>query len=117
MSGHNVANDETFTITLTSKQGRAIFLVFALLLGGGSVGNIFMDKRPDPFTGAQGEALNDRITYLELVTENIIEADAECKKRLDNHLEYSANKVRELDVTLERHKIKLEECLHRTGVK
>ena len=60
-----MAGNEKFTMTLTSSQGRVALLVGAVLIGGSGVANILVDKRPDPFTGTQGRALERRILELE----------------------------------------------------
>ena len=99
-------------------------IIAVVLFGGnltGIINTVSPDIRNDPFTGREGQELDDRLTILELTAEQIMDDDRECKKR-QAALEKDLKWLRELVTTyqsatkeVDRHQSKLiADCMRRT---
>ena len=69
------------------------------------------------------EELEDWAALMELRLQRIESSDAQCRdnvvdlrRQVKEHLAFSQGKVYELGITLERHNLKINECLRKTGL-
>lgn len=119
-----MAGEQEIHISLTPKQ---IGVVVAILLAGFSaypvvdMVNPAATSRIDPFTGTDGQALDDRLTVVELMVEHIKDDDSECEERqeaLRDDLTTLTNKVVTYQATTiqrdDQQDRLIEQCMHRT---
>ena len=103
-----MATQEGITFSISGVKERVIVYSFALLVGGTSVANIIIPNRPDPFTGKDGEKLEDRIDVLELEVSS-------CRQRNSAHKEQQASEIATIKARTLSNKYLIERCLTITG--
>ena len=99
---------EGITFRVSGIKDRAFIYGFALLIGGGSAFNIFVPSRPDPFTGADGDRLEDRIEIIELEV-------AGCQQEQHAHREAQAEVLATIRAKTLSNEYLIKQCMHRTG--
>ena len=117
--GNHVA--EEIHITFTSKQAIAIIVSLLAISGAYPVANLITpEARYKSFTADDGEKLDDRLTINELIVEQILEADEDCRNRQDV-MKSDLNWLRELVTTYQSsakerdagQDWKLEQCMRK----
>lgn len=112
-----MAEKPEVTISLSGIKERVIIYGFALLIGGTTLLDLVSPHgRHDPFSGTEGEELDDRITTLEFLVDDLTERSLICTDRLDSHLAVSERKINEYDVRLAQAELRIDDCLRRTGI-
>lgn len=93
------------------KNHKLIVAALVILLGGNAgslINTVSPNVRNDPFTGADGVALEDRIDILELEV-------ASCKQRNATHRELQAGSLAALNANVQNNKDLINRCMRITG--
>lgn len=110
-----MSDEKGATFAISGIKDRVLVYGFIILVGGSSAFNLAIPKRPDPFTGADGDLLKswisdneDRIEMLELDV-------SACKSRNSEHREFQASDVAKLKADVENNKYLITQCMHTAG--
>ena len=106
------------TFTISGVKERIAIYGFAILIGSTTIADILVPKRPDPFTGTEGAAHDDRLDVLEMEHSLFRRSLSDCKEHRDR-LESTVSSLVISSAKLARdsihNKYLIERCMNITG--
>ena len=96
------------TFTISGVKERIAIYGFAILIGGTTIADIIVPKRPDPFTGTEGAIHDDRLDFIELEI-------SQCKERNSKHREQQSGILAELRSEVKNNRFLIERCMDITN--
>lgn len=110
--------EKGITFTISGIKDRIVVYGFALLVSGATIADFVIPKRPDPFTGTEGNVHEDRIDVLEMEHSIFIKSIEDCKEHRDK-LEYIVESLVIDMATVNQKQISnkylIERCMSITG--